>query len=107
MPKSPLGSLVALLEVERENVAVSTSGDTVAELRGSAVAGRSGAGGGSGDGVVAMVGGDAASGDAASGGEAASGDVASGGEAASGDAASGGEAASGDAASGGGLTSRW
>ena len=87
----PLGSLVALLEVERENVAVSTSGDTVAELRGSAVAGRSGAGGGSGDGVVAMVGGEAASGEAASGGKAAA----------------SGEAASGAAASGGGLTSRW
>ena len=66
LPKSPLESLVALLEVDRENVAVSTSGETVAELRGSAVAGRSGAGG-SGDGVAAMVGGDAASGsDAAS-----------------------------------------
>ena len=91
LPKSPLGSLVALLEVERENVAVSTSGDTVAELRGSAVAGRSGAGGGSGDGVVAMVGGEAASGEAASGGKAAA----------------SGEAASGEAASGGGLTSRW
>ena len=86
LPKSPLGSLVALLEVERENVAVSTSGDTVAELRGSAVAVQSGAGGGSGDGVVAMVGGEAASGEAASGGKAA---------------------ASGEAASGGGLTSRW
>ena len=96
LPKSPLGSLVALLEVERENVAVSTSGDTVAELRGSAVAGRSGAGGGSGDGVVAMVGGEAAS------GEAASGEAASGGK-----AAASGEAASGEAASGGGLTSRW
>ena len=78
LPKSPLESLVALLEVDRENVAVSTSGETVAELRGSAVAGRSGAGGGSGDGVAA-----------------------------SGDAASGGEAASGEAASGGELTSRW
>ena len=96
LPKLPLGSLVALLEVERENVAVSTSGDTVAELRGSAVAGRSGAGGGSGDGVVAMVGGEAAS------GEAASGEAASGGK-----AAASGEAASGEAASGGGLTSRW
>jgi len=64
LPKSPLESLVALLEVDRENVAVSTSGETVADLRG-----RSGAGGGSGDGVAAMVGGEAASGDAASGGE--------------------------------------
>ena len=53
LPKSPLGSLVALLKVERENVAVSTSGETVAEWSGA---------GGSGDGVAAMVGGDAASG---------------------------------------------
>jgi hypothetical protein len=68
LPKSPLGSLVALLEVERENVVASTSSETVAELPGSAVAERSGAGGGSGDGVAAMVGGEAASGDAVSGG---------------------------------------
>ena len=61
LPESPLGSLIALLEVEREIVVVSTSGRTVAK--------RSGAGGG-GDGVAAMGSGEAASGgdDAVSGG---------------------------------------
>ena len=69
MPEPPLGSLIALLEVEREIVVASTSGGPVAELLGLAVAERSGAGSG-GDGVAAMGGGEAASGgdDAVSGG---------------------------------------